>query len=1042
MGKPFLFLTASLISLFLVCEASVYGQNTVEQKVPLTGKVVDEDGLPVIGATVKESGTSNGTATNADGKYSLRVSPNAILEVIYLGYETLKVPVNNRTAIDVKLLPETEDLGEVVVVGYGVRRKESLTGAVSAIRSSDIVTTKNENVQNMISGKIPGVRTIQNSAEPGAFNTEFDVRDFGTALVVIDGVPRKTMNRIDPNDIESISVLKDASAAIYGVRASGGVVLITTKSGSSGHPEISYSGNFGWQVPSGFPDLVDAVEWMTLYNEKSMHSRDNQRIAYGQEQIDQYRNGTLQSVDWKSAVFRNSAPQSSHNISASGGAGKRINYYMSMGYMDQGSFLKTNDLNYNRFNMRSNISAKLIDNLNVSMSLSSIMDEKNQPNPGNDTYWIIRNTWTRRPIEPIYANNQEPYFSTVFATTNPVPMMYSDVTGYRKTGNKYLQSSVSATYDVSSVKGLKIKGMYSYDYNIVDNKIFRKAYNEYTYDAGTDTYLVASTLQAPNNVRREYYAYANSLWNVALDYDRKFGGHKIGALLVYERGHDEGDNFYASQNVALPVEYLFAGDKTEQVANMTNSDAVLYKINTEAIAGRLNYDYKSKYLIEFLFRYDSSSKFPPNSRWALFPSILGGYLVSEESFWKNSALSFINYLKFRVSYGETGDDAAMLYQQYQGYNYPAGGSASGLPGGYIFNGTYVPSSVSSGVPNKNITWRTSKITNVGLDFNAWNRLFGGTFEVFRRNRYGLMATRQISLPDIVGVALPQENLNSDATMGFEIELTHVNKIGDVVYNLCGNVALARTKAMYVERTGSGNSYLNWKDNNTDRWNNKWFAYNSNGRFTSWDQIMNSPVYIDRNALPGDYNYEDWNGDGMISDLDTYPLASGNPKPLVNFGLTINVAWKGIDLNVLLQGATRRTISYSEMLLQPLWAETNALAQFMDRWHPADPAADPYDPDAEWIEGHYAYTNSLPNVNSVYNMQDASYLRLKSLELGYTFPYKWTKKAKIKDLRFYVNGYNLLTATKLRYVDPEHPTTSYGYLYPLNKTVNVGLNLKF
>lgn len=584
--------------------------------------------------------------------------------------------------------------------------------------------------------------------------------------------------------------------------------------------------------------------------------------------------------------------------------------------------------------------------------------------------------------------------------------------------------------------------MYSYDYNIVDNKIFRKSYSEYAYDADTETYRIASTLQSPNNIRREYYAYGNSLYNISLNYDQKFGDHGVGATFVYENASADGDNFYASRDLTIPIEYLFAGNTTNQIGSMSNGSSVLYEEATEAFVGRVNYDFRSKYLLEVAFRYDASSKFPQNTRWALFPSILGAYRISEEGFWKDSPLSFINNLKFRASYGELGDDAVLSYQFYQGYTYPASGSAQGLAGGYIFDGKYVNSSVSSGVPNKNITWRTSKITNIGMDFTAWHGLLGGTFEVFRRNRYGLTTTRQVSLPDIVGVGLPQENLNSDATMGFDFELTHANKIGDFSYDIRGNLSLARTKAMYVERAEDGNSYLNWRNNTNERWNNTWFAYSANGRFTSWEQIMSSTVYIDRNAVPGDYNYEDWNGDGWISDLDVHPIASSNPKPLINFGLTVYLDWKGIDLNVLLQGAARRTISYTELLLQPLWAETNALSQFMDRWHPEDPTADPYDPNVKWIEGYYAYTNSLPNANSDYNMQDASYLRLKSLELGYTFPASWISKAKIKNVRIYVNGYNLLTATKLRYVDPEHPSSSYGYMYPLNKTMNVGLNLKF
>jgi TonB-linked SusC/RagA family outer membrane protein len=950
--------------------------------------------------------------------------------------------VANRTVIDVKLVPVTEIIDEVVVVGYGVQKKATLTGAVSAIKSSEIITTKNENLQNMLTGKVAGVRVVQNTSEPGGFNVSFDVRDLGTPLVVIDGIPRTNMTRIDANDVESISVLKDASAAIYGVRAGGGVVLITTKKGAREKSEINYSGNYGWQIPSGFPDMVNAIDYMTLTNEKSMHNINNPVLTYPDEQFTPYLDGTLHSTNWKNAVMRNAAPQTQHNISATGG-NDRINYYMSLGYTYQGSFLQTDDLNYDRYNLRGNISAKVTKHLTVDMNISGIMDEKEQPNPANDAWWIVRNIWIQRPMETIYANNNPGYFlETAVTGDNPVAMMDADITGYRKTGNKWLQSSVSATYNVPNVKGLQLKGIYSYDYNNTDNRIFRKSYTQYRYVPGTDSYSTF-TKQSPASIRREFYSKSNSLWNVSVNYNNKFGGsHDISGLLLFEHSTSNGDNFYAQRDLSIPIEQLFAGNSTNQIGNMSSGDNALYELANQALVGRVNYGYQSKYLVELSFRYDGSSKFPPDTRWVLFPSGSVGWILSEENFWKNSKLDFIDYFKLRASYGKMGDDAALRFQFYQGFTYPASGNANGLPGGHVFNGQFVNSSVTSGIPNSNISWTISKMLNIGMDFNAWNGLFGGTVELFRRNRDGLLTTRTQSLPDIVGATLPQENLNSDQTSGLEIELSHRNHINDFSYALKGNVSLTRTKAIHQERAKAGNSYDNWRNNRNGRWNDVWWGYDTDKQYGSWADINNSSVYVVRNAIIGDYAYEDWNGDGLISDLDVHPVANSNKSPWVNFGFNISANYKGFDVNILLQGAALRTISYTELVREPLWAGTGALIQFTDRWHPADPKADPYDPNIKWIEGYYAYTGSLPDVNSKFNMQNASYLRLKNAELGYTLPRSLTTKLGIKELRMYVNGYNLLTATKLKYMDPEHTSDNYGYMYPINKSINIGLNIKF
>lgn len=1023
-----------ICTMFLLVSANLYPQQTVTV---VSGVVRDALNEPVTGASVVEKGTTNGIMTDINGKFSINIKPDAVLVISYIGYVTQEIQTGGQTTFDITLMEAVKLIDEVVVVGYGTQKKTTLTGAVSAVTNSEIVTTKNENVQNMLTGKIAGLRVVQNTSEPGAFNTAIDIRGMGTPLVVIDGIPRDNMARLDPEDIESLSVLKDASASIYGVRAANGVILITTKRGDKQKTEVNYSSTFSWQIPSGFPDMVDALQYMELKNELSMHNVNGGYLSFTGDQMQPYRDGTMQTVDWKKAVVRSSAPQSQHTISATGG-NDRVTYYASLGYQSQGSFFDTDDFNYEKYTLRSNLSGKISDRLTVDLNLSGLMDKRARPM--DDAATIIRALWIMRPNDPIYANDREGYYNeTAVIGNNPVAMKDSDVTGYRHHRSKWFQSSATATYIVPWISGLKAKAMYSYDFIMNDNKEFKQKYTQYR---GTEGNYQTFTKQSPSTIRRQYYGKNMTLWQASLDYTNSFNGHNVSGLFLFEEQKRDGDNFWGQKELTIPIDQLMAGNATNQQTGQGTGTTELYELANQAIIGRVNYDYKSRYLLEAAFRYESSSKFPTNYRWAMFPSVSGGWRVSEESFWNNSPVNFINNFKLRGSYGKMGDDGSLTYQYLTGYTYPSSGSSSGLPGGHVFDGTYVNSSVSKGIANPEITWIVAKTLNIGADMEAWHGLFGATVEYFRRKRSDMLATRTESLPGTVGASLPQENLNSDLTRGFEIELSHRNKIREFSYQVKGNVSFTRTKNLHIERSPSTNSFSNWRQNTDGRYNNIWWGYGTNGRYENWDQIYYSPVYIGRGTILGDYAYEDWNGDGMISDLDVHPISHSGDRPLLNFGFTLSAQYKGFDLNMLFQGAAMRHISYVELLYQPLWADTNALEQFMDRWHPADPTADPYNPALEWVSGHFGYTGSLPDQNSKFNMQDASYIRLKNIELGYTVPKSVLAKTGIKYIRIYANCYNLLTITGLKYVDPEHPSSTYGYEYPLNKTVSVGLNVKF
>jgi TonB-linked SusC/RagA family outer membrane protein len=1036
-----------LAGIFMVLGTQKTLAQTAGQPRTVTGIVKDSLSAPLSRVSVGIRGVaSSGVLTDEAGQFKITVpNENAILVFTYVGFQTYELPVGNKTFLDVVLNKKQDNgMDEVVVVGYATQKKATVTGAVSSITGSEMITTRNENPQNMINGKISGVRIAQRSAEPGAFNNAFDIRGFGAPLVIIDGVPRSNSDfqRLNANDIDNMSVLKDASAAIYGVRAANGVVLITTKRGKNNPGMLSYDGSYTWQVPSGLPKTVNIYDYMTLRNELQMHNVNGREPVFTEEDFEEYRNGTKKSTDWYPLVWANYAPQTQHNLSVTGGT-ERMQYYVGAGYLNQGSFFKTNDLNYNKYNLRSNVTGKIGERFTLDAGINLITETTNQPY--QSAWWIIRSFWRQGPHIPAYSNDDptKPYHGLIEGD-NPISFMDKDISGYRVFRNSWIQPVASLRYDIPGVEGLYAKTLFSYDYQLQNRNFYQQEYKQYRYDEGTQTHEMF-TRQSPNRVTREAYFNSQLLSQSSLNYSHTFASsHKVDAVLIWEVQKRQGDNFNAQRDLALPLPYLFAGVPLQQQARMNTGSNDLYETTNMAVAGRANYAFKGKYLAEFLFRRDGSSKFGSGYQWGFFPGGSVGWRISEEDFFRDSrALSFVQQLKLRASYGVTGDDAASAYQWASGYNYPSSTSSRNFTGGYVFGGNFVASASNKGIINPAISWFTARTFDAGLEFVAWNGLLGITADYFERRREGLLTQRFGGIPTVVGAALPQENLNSDLTYGYDLEVTHDNNLNEVNYSLKGIFSFARVKALYVERGPNGSSYSNWRNNQNNRLQNIWWGYTDNGRYESWEDIYNSPVYIGRSTLPGDYRYEDWNGDGEINDLDRHPYQLSS-TPWINYGFSASVEFKGIDLFVLLQGAALSTVQYVEQLYEPLWGsgEAAAMVQFMDRWHPKDPYADPYDPRTEWVPGHYGYTGSRPDVASSYNSVNGAYLRLKSIELGYTLPEKMTKRIGIKNTRFYVNAYNLLTATKVNYIDPEHPNDTFGYLYPLNKTISAGLNVTF
>jgi TonB-linked SusC/RagA family outer membrane protein len=1025
------------------------------QSVSVSGTVIDEKNEPVMGVTVAIKGTTSGVMTDVSGNYAISAPAGATLVFSFIGYGDREEAVDGRTTINVTLTTSERALDEVVVVGYGTQRKVTLTGAVAGVRGAEVIVTKNENVQNMLTGKIAGVRVWQKSAEPGTFNNNFDIRGMGSPLVVIDGIPRTMgeFQRLNPNDIDDISVLKDASAAIYGVRAANGVLLVTTKKGTAGAIKVSYTGSFTVQQPSSMPKLADAFETMTIYNESSMNNVNGGSIVYGPETFEAYRNGTRRSADWNALVFSDFSPQMQHDVSISGG-NDRTQYYISMGYFFQEGFFKSGDLNYNKTNLRSNITTRIAKGLTFDLNLNAILDQRN--NPYSSATDIIRNYWRQGVLYPAYADPEQTMlnYEGLDLEENTVAKMTSDVSGYRQYNQKYIQSSAALNYDFGTIspflKGLLAKALFSYDYRTDDNKAFRKEYYQYAYNPLTQVYVPKLYSESsPSRMRREFYSKQQVLGQFVLNYDRAFGDHKVNGVLGWETQKREGDNFYAQRDLAFATDYLFAGVDEGQLGGMQIGSNDIYELANSALIGRLNYAYANRYIAEAQFRYDGSSKFASGHQWGFFPSASVGWRVSEEPLFKSiSALSFIDQLKIRASYGVLGDDGELEYDWVTGYEYPdaSSGSDKGYYNqhtpGYIFGDKFVYGVATLAIPNESITWYTSRTFDVGVDFEAWNGLLGFAFDYFDRRREGRFARNTGEFPTVVGATAPRENLNSDRHFGIDLELTHRNKIGDWRYKVKAIGAITRQMYLHASEKGPwGNSYDRWRnDNLNNRYQGVQFGYTGAGRFTSWEDIWSYPLYTERSVLPGDYKYEDWNGDGEINSQDQHPYAF-DQTPWLNYSLNLDVAYKNFDLNILFQGSALGSMEYKEPLYA-IWGPNGGgtLVQYLDRWHPVDPLADPYDPATEWVSGYYGYTGHYPSSNSDFNRVSTAYLRLKSIELGYTLPK--INALPTANLRVFVNAYNLFTLTGVKFVDPEHPDSDNGRLYPLNKTYSVGLTLSF
>lgn len=992
------------------------------------GTVISEgDHAPLHGVTVMVKNTTIGTTTDIKGKYSIKAEPEDTLTFRYMGYLSRNIPVSDQTEINIAMIASETALNRVVVVAYGTQKKASITGSVTSIDEKEIKTISSTNLVTGLAGKLPGLRVIQRTGEPGAYDTQFDIRGFGAPLIVIDGIVSRSIDftRLDPNDIASISVLKDASAAVYGTKAANGVILVTTKKGIRGKPQITYSGSYSFQIPTNTPEVSDAYQYAVLTTESEINGgRAPGATTYTKEDLQRFKDGTYPSTDWSKVVARNYSALQRHNLSVTGG-NEDIKYFTSLGMINEMGLWKSGDLNYKRYNVRANVTGTIARNLEAEISIDGELENKNEP--GEPAWNIFKFMWMNKPTYPVYANNTPGYLQDMTYPWHPLAMSTANIGGYTRTQYKKFNGIFTLNYTIPFIKGLNAKVMYGF--NTQDNfqKAWRKKYSTYDYDKVTDSYVLVGSQNDPSNLTEIYRPYQKSSVTGQLSYKNVFSGeHHVKASLVFEERHDKTDDMWAKKEFSIDVDQFFAG-------NALNSQVTsngLIEDDNQNVIGKFNYGYMSKYLAEFGFNYGGSSKFPVGKRWGFFPYVSAGWRISEEDFFKKE-FPFITSLKVRGSWGQMGDDGALSFQFLTGYNYPSGS--------YVFGDKVVSGLGFRGMPNPNITWYTVTTKNIGFDLDIKDGLITTQIDFFQRDRSGLLGTRLLTIPGTVGADLPQENLNSDMRRGFEIVLGHAKRTGDFQYSVSAHTTYTRGQVTYKERPKDGNSYLRWRNDPVNRWDNIAWGYHYIGQFRSYEEIYNSPLQDDKGNTtlrPGDLKYEDVNKDGIIDGLDLVPIGRSF-TPDINFGLSANISWKGFDLNLLFQGAANFNLEYRGYLKTPLRWGRNSLSQFMDRWH----REDLFDPESPWEKGYFPSTNG-PASNdwsSEFWSPDASYLRLKNMEIGYTRDILINNSTI--PFRIYIKGFNMFTWSKVKFLDPEEDSDPY-HPYPLMKVYTLGVNIKF
>ncbi|MCS2420863.1 TonB-dependent receptor [Bacteroides fragilis] len=1023
---------------------TVWAVNSVQQQRTVKGIVIDANGEAVIGANVKEPGSTTGTITDINGEFSLSVGPKATLEVSFIGYTTQKVNVGASNTVKVILKEDTKVLDEVVITGFGMsQKKATLTGAVAAIASTDIERSNATTASGALVGKIAGINTRQNDGRPGA-STQLQIRNMGAPLYVIDGVVSDDgqFNNMDFNDIESISILKDASAAIYGVRAANGVVVVTSKKGHrNSKNSVSVNAYYGWQHNSRYVQPAKTKDYVTAYVSAETWAKkaDNDR-RYNKEEYAKWMAGTeknYQGFDWSDYIWI-TAPQSYISANLSGGTDK-ANYYVAVSHIDQEATVRGYG-GFRRTNAQMNIDMNISDRFKIGATMNGRIEDRHHPGvPGSDDTWLPRfATMKNQPTKRPYANDNPLYPQLVSdqKETNFALLNY-ETSGKVSDVWRVLQMQTTAEYEI--LKGLKAKGMlgYYYAYNELDNQEY--TFKLYGYNEKTGEYYETASMDNPYRERNREKV-EDQFANFQLNFDRRFGNHSINAVASFEATQRKRPKSWVhSVPVANGMDLIRFKEIVEYNDTGNNTEARMGWL------GRINYSFADRYLIELIGRWDGSWKFKPENRWGFFPSASLGWRISEENFWKESKIANVfSNLKIRGSYGVVGDDNVSDYAAFDylpGYKYNNGGA--------VLDGDWVVGTETRGLPNKTLSWMESKILDIGVDMGFFNNRLNAQVDFFQRIRDGIPESRyDVLIPNEAGFSLPKENLKSDKHVGFDAMVSWADHINDFNYSVGANMTYSRFWDWEQYDTRHSNSWDVYRNSIWHRVGYVNWGYEAVGRFTSWEQIATYPIDNDRKGnktvVPGDIMYKDVNGDGVINYMDERPIGyRSDSTPTLNFGINLAASWKGFDLAMDWTGSGMTSWQQQYETARPFQNDGNSPEEvFKDAWH----LADIWDADSQLIPGKYPLIRLNNEETSAYDkstfwLHNVKYIKLRNLEFGYTLPKRIVAKAGISNLRLYVSGTNLFSISNIPFMDPEC-IDSNGLDYPTMRVVNLGINLKF
>ena len=1038
-----------LLSCFMLLMSVVaFAQNQV------TGHVADATGEPIIGANVTVKGTTVGTITDIDGNFTLEVgSTDGTLVVSFIGYKSAEAAIKGKSPINVILQEDTETLDEVVVVGYGTQNRKSLTGAISDVKSESLTRSVSTTTAGALSGKIAGISTRAKDARPGK-GISLEIRNMGAPLYVIDGIPyggntgndwlvnsevsgNDVFNSLNIEDIESITVLKDASAAIYGLRASNGVVLVTTKKGKKKEKvSINVNGYYGWQNLTRFPELANAEQYTRGLAEAAQNRGEDPNSVYTKEELAKWAAGTekgYKSYDYYDMIMRKNVPQYHVNASVTGGS-ERTNYYLSVAHTSQEAMMP--DFNYQRTNFQLNLDTKITNRFTIGAQVSGRYEKTNDVGlPGGDGYYsAILAVFKMRPIDSPYANDNPNYIRNIDSYRNGYnPAAFRrDIAGYKDSMTRYANINAYAQYDFGF--GLTAKATFSYGYTNSRFDGYQYAYQIYTYDEASDTYNGTNAagrwrLQIDRSVPTRYM-------QLQLNYNKQIKDHNISAVLGYEASdYDWSKKTYGTEP---STDYL-------PLLQMDEINSFGDEWSYEARAGwlaRVNYDYAHKYLVELLARYDGSYLYAPSQRWGFFPGASIGWRISEENFFA-PLKSVVDDLKIRASIGQTGTESGVsLFGYLSGYNWNQGSA--------VLDGEYVTGLNQRGLPVTNLSWTKNTTKNIGFDLTMFGNRLTISADAFRKDITGVPAARyDVLLPSEVGYSLPNENLNKQAYVGTEAMATWTDHIGDFNYRVSGNITFSRYRNIESYKPRFSNSWDEYRNSSEDRWGGIYWGYQVIGQFQSEEEIKNYPVNLDGQGnttlLPGDLIYKDVNNDGVINGMDERPI--GFPEgwaPILSFGGNIGLEWKGIDLNIDFSGGAMQGWRQNYELTNAYHNGGNSPAYLLeDRWH----RLDLYDPESEWVPGRYpAIRNgefAYNNKNSDFWLHNVHYLRISNLEIGYSLPTWMLKPIHAQKVRIYGSVSNLCSFDNVHQygIDPEI-TAAAAVVYPQQRTFLVGFNVTF